>query len=117
MIDCPWCNSQVILDNHVCPECKHEVLPEHLDTAITSQDSDQLEYGVIKTDLSIEDIIADQFKCSKCNHNECEINETAMNGTGLSKIFDIEYLHYLFVSCLQCGFVEIYNPNIFNGNR
>lgn len=117
MIECPWCSSQVVLDNQVCPECKHEVLPEHLDTLITTQDSVQLEYEVDKNDLSIEDRIANQFKCSKCGHDECDINEVAMNGTGLSKIFDIEYHHFLYVSCMQCGIVEIYNPNILNGKR
>ncbi|GJM72913.1 hypothetical protein HMSSN036_51290 [Paenibacillus macerans] len=31
MIQCPWCGARVVLINDVCPECKHEVLPEHLD--------------------------------------------------------------------------------------
>nr|WP_301539615.1 zinc ribbon domain-containing protein [Paenibacillus sp. NEAU-GSW1] len=52
----------------------------------------------------------------KCGGNECEVNEVAMTGTGLSKLFDIQYNHYLFASCLACGFVEVYNPNILLDN-
>nr|WP_036719144.1 zinc ribbon domain-containing protein [Paenibacillus harenae] len=62
-------------------------------------------------------LIANRFKCSKCGHEECDIQETAMTGTGLSKLFDIQHHHYLFVSCLQCGFVEIYNPSILQGKK
>lgn len=40
-----------------------------------------------------------------------------MTGTGLSKIFDIQYNHYLFVSCTQCGHVEVYNPDILRGKK
>nr|WP_248930894.1 zinc ribbon domain-containing protein [Paenibacillus hamazuiensis] len=57
-----------------------------------------------------------KFRCSKCNHNECLTKEVSMSGTGLSKIFDIEYNHFLFVSCTNCGFVEVYNPDVLRGH-
>lgn len=43
--------------------------------------------------------------------------ELAMTGTGLSKLFDIQYNHYLFVSCTHCGYVEIYNSDVLNGKK
>ncbi|ANE49001.1 hypothetical protein SY83_17690 [Paenibacillus swuensis] len=58
-----------------------------------------------------------KYKCAKCKNNECLVQEVAMNGTGLSKIFDIEHHHYLFVSCTNCGSVEIYNPDILRGHK
>ncbi|MEQ4486106.1 zinc ribbon domain-containing protein [Cohnella silvisoli] len=63
------------------------------------------------------DIIENKFKCSKCKHEECRAKEVAMSGTGLSKLFDIEHNHYLFVSCLNCGFVEVYDPDVLNGHK
>lgn len=65
--------------------------------------------------MSIADTIIERFKCAKCGETHCHTKEVAMSGTGLSKIFDIDYNHYLFVSCENCGFVEVYNPNILEG--
>ncbi|RUS45598.1 zinc ribbon domain-containing protein [Cohnella sp. AR92] len=67
--------------------------------------------------MSAEDMIIARFRCSKCQGEECETKEVAMTGTGLSKLFDIEHNHFLFVSCTNCGFVEVYNPDILNGYK
>lgn len=112
MIECPWCLSRVVLSNDVCPECRQEVLPEHMSEMLDKTDlewrEDIEEYG----DQHDGGYMEQAFKCVKCGYEECEKNEAAMTGTGISKILDINYQHYLFVSCLGCGFVEIYNPNI-----
>ncbi|ALS22862.1 hypothetical protein PN4B1_05580 [Paenibacillus naphthalenovorans] len=50
MIECPWCNNQVQLVNDICPECKHEVLPEHL---ITSTFTDHTDEGNNKLNLKL----------------------------------------------------------------
>ncbi|MET3195592.1 putative nucleic-acid-binding Zn-ribbon protein [Bacillus sp. OAE603] len=60
-------------------------------------------------------MIKDKFVCSKCQQTNAKIKEVSMSGAGLSKLFDIDYNHYLFVSCLNCGFVEVYNPSILEG--
>ncbi|MFC5447581.1 zinc ribbon domain-containing protein [Paenibacillus aestuarii] len=65
--------------------------------------------------MRVEDAIQEKFKCTKCSGNHCRIKEVAMTGTGLSKMFDIQNNHFLFVSCENCGFVEVYNPNILEG--
>ncbi|WP_244226630.1 zinc ribbon domain-containing protein [Paenibacillus protaetiae] len=46
----------------------------------------------------------------------CSVNEVAMTGAGISKWLDIQHRHYLFVSCLSCGYVEVYNPDILAGD-
>lgn len=112
MIECPWCSKQVHLQSDICPECKHEVLPHHL-----NNDSHESLQTDIHSEVSIEHLITSKFKCCKCNHNECNVKEVAMSGTGLSKILDIEHNHFLFVSCLNCGFVEIYNPDVMLGKK
>ncbi|WP_136604859.1 zinc ribbon domain-containing protein [Paenibacillus dokdonensis] len=116
MILCPWCGQEVELVDQVCPECKTEVLPEHLmgsngeTNAIGNVEADT-------ADLDIETVIMNEFKCSKCGHDECITDEVAMSGTGISKIMDINYHHFLFVSCTHCGFVEIYNPDVLRGYK
>ncbi|WP_179194896.1 zinc ribbon domain-containing protein [Bacillus sp. EAC] len=62
-----------------------------------------------------EQMLQEKFVCSKCKHTHAKIKEVSMSGSGLSKLFDIDYNHYLFVSCLNCGFVEVYNPSILEG--
>lgn len=111
MIECPWCNSQVILENNNCPVCRHEVLDEHLNSSVSEQDHNMNDEEPELADLDPEARIANSFSCTKCQHDECDINELAMTGAGLSKLLNIQYQHYLFVSCVQCGFVEIYDPS------
>ncbi|WP_426450205.1 zinc ribbon domain-containing protein [Paenibacillus sp. S-38] len=65
--------------------------------------------------MKLEDAIHEKFKCVKCSGNICYIKEVAMTGTGLSKLFDIQNNHYLFVSCQNCGYVEVYNPRVLEG--
>ncbi|WJH37027.1 zinc ribbon domain-containing protein [Paenibacillus sp. CC-CFT747] len=65
--------------------------------------------------MSVEAAIKERFKCTKCGNAECLIKEVAMTGTGLSKMFDIQHNHFLFVSCSHCGYVEVYNPKVLEG--
>lgn len=67
--------------------------------------------------MSVESSIQEKFKCVKCAHTSCSTKEVAMTGTGLSKMFDIQHNHFLFVSCNNCGYVEVYNPSILEGKR
>ncbi|MBA2937531.1 hypothetical protein HZF08_04385 [Paenibacillus sp. CGMCC 1.16610] len=114
MIECPWCNQPVHLRDNVCPNCMQEVLLEHLEDEQRSiEENKSFDFE----ELSVEDAIANKYKCVKCGTQECSVKEVAMNGTGLSKILDIEYNHYLFVSCLNCGFVEVYNPDVLKGHK
>jgi predicted nucleic-acid-binding Zn-ribbon protein len=116
MIQCPWCTRHVILINNICPECKHEIKTEHLADNLLEEDIEVYQSGDLP-ELGIEELMANKFKCSKCIHNECLAKEVSMSGTGLSKIFDIDYNHYLFVTCMNCGFVEVYNPDVLRGHK
>ena len=64
---------------------------------------------------NVEQVLLDRFVCTKCQHKEANIKEVSMSGSGLSKLFDIEYNHFLFVSCTNCGYVEVYNPKVLEG--
>ncbi|MCM3002958.1 zinc ribbon domain-containing protein [Priestia koreensis] len=65
----------------------------------------------------VENAISDRFKCVKCEHTSCRTKRVAMTGTGLSKMFDIQHNQFLFVSCNNCGYVEVYNPEILEGKK
>lgn len=116
-MECPWCNHEVEIVKGRCPHCRnklHEVTDEDFSTdalVTLMENTTEIE------ELSIIEVIEDRFKCSKCKETDCGIKEVAMTGTGLSKLFDIQHNHYLFVSCLNCGFVEIYDPNVLEGKK
>ncbi len=67
--------------------------------------------------MRIEEMIAERFVCSKCRGTHCETKEVSMSGAGLSKLFDIQHNHFLFVSCTHCGYVEVFNPDILEGKK
>lgn len=67
--------------------------------------------------MDLEGQIRSRFKCAKCGQTQARVKEVAMTGTGLSKLFDIQHNHYLFVSCLHCGFTEVFDPEVLQGKR
>jgi predicted nucleic-acid-binding Zn-ribbon protein len=38
-----------------------------------------------------------------------------MSGTGITRFMEIQPYTYAFVSCLNCGFTEIYNLKMLEG--
>ncbi|MFD0959415.1 zinc ribbon domain-containing protein [Paenibacillus chungangensis] len=116
---CPWCENEVVLDKDICPECMHEVLPSHLE----SGDNDQWD-GSQHVPGAEEEEAADaltqlesEYFCSNCDHKECRVQEVAMTGPGISKLLDIQHHHYWFASCLNCGVVKIYDPNVLRSRK
>ena len=118
MIECPFCTKRVIIYDQICPECRHEVLLDY-DGNINFELMEIDEEDAIQESIyeNIEEVIMSHFKCVKCKCRECIVKEVAMTGTGLSKMFDIQYNHYLFVSCENCGYVEVYNPDILRNKK
>ncbi|QJC52098.1 hypothetical protein HGI30_11390 [Paenibacillus albicereus] len=130
-IECPWCGRKIVLEGSVCPECRHEVLPEHLDSG-QEREPDEAEDAVAEwqADASeedggwdreggerLEDFVCRRFRCSGCGGAEAAATEVAMTGTGLSKLIDLQHHHYLFVSCQSCGLVKVYDPDVLRGKK
>jgi len=67
--------------------------------------------------MKLEEQLATRFKCTKCGHFGAKVKRIATTGSGLSKLFDIQHNHYLAVSCNNCGFTEIYNPEMLEDKR
>lgn len=117
VVQCPWCAHEVTIIDNMCPECKHEVLPEHLISETNEQTTEHFDSTAEMDYLSIEELMVSKFNCRRCGNLECISQEVSMSGTGVSKIFDIDYHHYLFVSCTRCGFVEVFNPDVLRGHK
>lgn len=58
---------------------------------------------------------AEDFECDKCGHRGARVNKASMSGTGLTRFFDVQSLKYLFVSCENCGYTEVYNLKVLKG--
>ncbi len=118
-IECPWCGSEVIIVNDICPMCKHEVLLDSSGNVRFLDSSELISEELDETSsLNLEDVRAlllTKFVCGKCEGRNAEIRDLAMTGTGLSKILNLQYNHFMFISCDDCGFTEVYDPNALSG--
>jgi uncharacterized protein len=66
---------------------------------------------------NIEQEIESRFVCAKCHSSGAEVKSLAMSGTGLSRLLDIQQNRYVFASCTNCGYTEVYNLDILAGGR
>lgn len=63
----------------------------------------------------IDQLLANEFKCPKCDNKGARVERLAMSGTGLSRFMEIQAYRFAFASCLNCGFTEVYNLRILEG--
>ena len=62
--------------------------------------------------MTSDDELAARFVCAKCQYRGARTKRFAATGTGLSKLLDIQHNKFITVSCSNCGYTEIYNPDI-----
>ncbi|ATW28245.1 zinc ribbon domain-containing protein [Candidatus Formimonas warabiya] len=67
--------------------------------------------------MNLDHEIERRFVCAKCGNVRASVKRFAATGTGLSKLFDIQHNEFIAVSCQQCGFTELYNPEILEGKN
>jgi predicted nucleic-acid-binding Zn-ribbon protein len=67
--------------------------------------------------MSLEDQLATRFKCGKCNNQGASTKRISAPGTGISKLLDIQHNQFILVSCRNCGYTEVYNPDILEGKK
>jgi len=65
----------------------------------------------------IEKGIESRFTCSKCNSSGAKVKSLAMTGAGISRFLDIQHNRYIFASCNNCGYTEVYNLDILGGSK
>lgn len=67
--------------------------------------------------MSLEDQMAMRFKCAKCENRGARTKRIATSGAGLSKLLDIQHNQFIALSCNNCGYTEVYNPEVLEGKR
>jgi predicted nucleic-acid-binding Zn-ribbon protein len=60
----------------------------------------------------IDRMLLEGFSCAKCECREAIVERRAMAGTGPTRFFDIQPHEYAFVSCVDCGYTEVYSVRI-----
>lgn len=65
--------------------------------------------------MKLEDQLESKFICPKCNQQGGSADRFSATGTGFSKLFDIQHKKYVTLSCTNCGYTEIYNPEFLEG--
>jgi predicted nucleic-acid-binding Zn-ribbon protein len=48
------------------------------------------------------------FVCVKCGNTTCISNKISTTGSILTKIFNLQSNKFITVSCLKCGYTELY---------
>ncbi|MGU3472636.1 zinc ribbon domain-containing protein [Paenibacillus sp. D51F] len=130
----------MLLEQRVCPSCLHEVLPRHLEGIVEDgvpepefhsadagllsaedsvkmvRDKGAIHAGMLSIEeiesMTLEELLAASFRCGRCGSRDCSVKEAAMNGTGLSRLFDLDYIHLMYASCEECGKVEWYDSEV-----
>ncbi len=49
-----------------------------------------------------------KYKCIKCGHKLCDIEELRATGGDFSQLFDVQNMKYTTVTCKQCKYTEFY---------
>ncbi len=62
-----------------------------------------------------EQILATEFVCARCKRQGGHVERLSMSGTGLSRLLEIQPYRYVFVSCDNCGYTEVYNLRTLEG--
>ncbi|WP_350356219.1 zinc ribbon domain-containing protein [Cohnella hashimotonis] len=126
-MECPYCQAEIELAAGRCPSCKrklYEVTEADFEEAAPDraapegdESADSSDNGAPAGMSEVAAMLEDRFVCRRCGNNGGVAKQVAMTGTGLSKLWDIQHHHYLFVSCERCGAVEIYDPEMLLGRK
>ncbi|PKO13168.1 MAG: hypothetical protein CVU39_20535 [Chloroflexi bacterium HGW-Chloroflexi-10] len=63
----------------------------------------------------VDELLANKFHCPRCDKQGASVEKLAMSGTGLSRLLEIQAHRYAFVSCKNCGYTEVFNLRILEG--
>jgi predicted nucleic-acid-binding Zn-ribbon protein len=64
---------------------------------------------------NVDQALALEFSCGHCGHQGAHVERLAMAGTGISRLFEIQKYRYAFVSCVNCGYTEVFNLRTLEG--
>lgn len=56
-----------------------------------------------------------QYVCPKCGHHAFDTDQFQATGGNFAKIFDVQNKKFITVSCLNCGYSELYKTQTTSG--
>jgi predicted nucleic-acid-binding Zn-ribbon protein len=62
-----------------------------------------------------EEQLSAAFRCPKCDQRGAHVEKLSMSGTGISRLLEIQPYRYVFASCHNCGYTEVYNLTTLQG--
>jgi len=65
----------------------------------------------------IEEQLEKAFVCRKCKQVGAHAERLSMSGTGISRMLDIQPYKYIYLSCNNCGFTEVYDLKTLEGKK
>jgi predicted nucleic-acid-binding Zn-ribbon protein len=63
----------------------------------------------------VDALLAQEFVCPRCEQQGAHVERLAMSGTGISRFLEIQAYRYVFASCNNCGYTEVYNLRTLEG--
>ncbi len=67
--------------------------------------------------MGLNNEVATRFVCQKCEAQGAEVKRIATTGTGISKLMNWQSNTFIAASCKNCGYTEMYNPEMLERRR
>ncbi len=55
------------------------------------------------------------FTCAKCGGRQADVDKIRTTGSGFTKYFNIQNRRFYTVTCVKCGFTELYREGKSSG--
>lgn len=65
--------------------------------------------------MSLDQELTRRFVCAKCRSRGGQVKRFAATGTGVSRLFNFQHNKFVAVACANCGYTELYDPQILEG--
>ncbi len=56
-----------------------------------------------------------EWRCPKCDNDECEEDRFQATGGNFAKLYDVQNKKFITISCTNCGYTELYKADTDNG--
>lgn len=53
------------------------------------------------------------FHCVKCRGTKSVVNKVSLSRSGISKLIPLNSGKYLFLTCVLCGYTEVYDLSLY----
>lgn len=106
----------------ICPNCKHGNPPQkhrcancNYGMAVMPKPAPTKPRYLGDTGTeSHDEELARTFRCSRCRSSGGRVKRIATTGDGFSRLLDYQNHEFIVASCLFCGIVQMFDPEIID---